>query len=52
MNSMSSNPETIRPRDQIKQALDSAFRASFPHDTVDISEGYQDNIHVVVVSRR
>ncbi len=26
-------------------------RRRFPHDTVDISDGYEGNIHVIVVSR-
>lgn len=33
-------------------SLRSAFREQFPHDTVDVSDGYMDNIHIVVVSRR
>lgn len=41
-----------RSRDQVKAELERAFREEFPHDTVDISDGYQENIHVVVVSRR
>lgn len=41
-----------RTRDQVKQVLYKAFRAEFPQDTVDIADGYQDNIHVMVVSRR
>jgi acid stress-induced BolA-like protein IbaG/YrbA len=45
--------ETImRPRDQIKQAIEQALRREFPTDTVDVSDGYKDNIHVLVVSRR
>jgi len=31
--------------------LREAFRKRFPNDTVDISDGYKDNIHVMVVSR-
>jgi len=42
----------MRPREEIKTVLESAIRAEFPNDTVDISDGYQDNIHVLVVSRR
>ena len=41
-----------RPREQIKQILSSTLRREFPHDTVDISDGFADNIHVVIVSRR
>ena len=40
-----------RSREQIKQIVREAFRRRFPEDTVDISDGYQDNIHVLVVSR-
>jgi len=39
-------------RDAWKKTLEAAFRAEFPHDTVDVSDGYKDNIHVLVVSRR
>ena len=38
-------------RDQVKQLLREAFRRRFPNDTVDISDGYKENIHVMVVSR-
>ena len=40
-----------RSRDEIKKILRGAFRERFPHDTVDISDGYKENIHVMVVSR-
>ena len=40
-----------RSRTQIKRILSEALRQEFPHDTVDVSDGYKDNIHVVVVSR-
>lgn len=39
-------------RDQLKKTLEQAFRAKFPTDTIDIADGYGDNIHVMVVSRR
>ena len=42
----------MRKKEEIKAALESAIRAEFPNDTVDISDGYKDNIHVLVVSRR
>ncbi|MBM4353707.1 MAG: hypothetical protein FJ109_07900 [Deltaproteobacteria bacterium] len=42
----------MRTRDQIKSVLEAAIRAEFPKDTVDISDGYKENIHVLVVSRR
>jgi hypothetical protein len=41
-----------RTRREVKRALAEAFRIIFPNDTVDISDGYKDNIHVVVVSRK
>jgi len=41
-----------RSREEIKRILEEAFRREFPHDTVDISDGYKENIHVVTVSRR
>jgi len=47
--------ETVRPprsRDEIKQIIEQAFRVRFPTDTVDVSDGYQNNIHVMVVSRQ
>lgn len=37
---------------QVKDVLEKAFRKEFSEDTVDISHGYGNNIHVVVVSRR
>jgi hypothetical protein len=42
----------MRTRELIKSVLETAIRAEFPKDTVDISDGYKDNIHVLVVSRR
>jgi hypothetical protein len=42
----------MRPRDEIKQALEASFRKEFPQDTVDISNGWADNIHLLVVSRK
>jgi hypothetical protein len=41
-----------RPRDQIKRIVEEALRREFPTDTVDVSDGYKDNIHVLVVSRK
>jgi hypothetical protein len=35
----------------LKLALQAALRRKFQHDTVDISDGYDGNIHVIVVSR-
>ena len=42
----------MRSRDEIKKAIEVAIRKEFPTDTVDISDGYGSNIHVMVVSRR
>ena len=41
-----------RPRQEVKEVLREAFRREFPEDTVDISDGYKGNIHIMVVSRR
>lgn len=41
-----------RTQAEVKRILERAFRAEFPADTVDITNGYRGNIHVVVVSRR
>ena len=43
--------ETARDREQVKEAIVKAFRERFPNDTVDVSDGYRENIHVMVVSR-
>lgn len=43
---------TTRSRDEVKRSLESALRNEFPNDTVDVSDGYQENIHVLVVSRQ
>jgi hypothetical protein len=48
----SRRPKLRHSREQIKRILEHALRAEFPQDTVDISDGYEDNIHVVVVSRK
>ena len=40
-----------RSREEVKRVILDAFRHRFPHDTVDISDGYEENIHVLVVSR-
>jgi stress-induced morphogen len=36
----------------LKQKLEMALRAAFSNDTVDISNGYKGNVHVLVVSRK
>lgn len=35
-----------------KHAIEAAMRKHFPHDTVDVSDGYKGNIHILVVSRQ
>jgi hypothetical protein len=40
-----------RDREAIKETIRRAFRTRFPQDTVDIADGYRDNIHIMVVSR-
>lgn len=49
-----SNPPSgkTRSRAQIKRILAAVLRAAFPNDTIDVSDGYKDNIHVMVVSRK
>ena len=46
------SPRNIRPRSQVKRAIVEAFRAEFPTDTIDVSDGYGGFVHVLVVSRR
>ena len=38
--------------DELIGRITAALRTEFPHDTVDVSHGYGNNLHVVVVSRR
>ena len=45
-------PAKRRSRADLKRAIVAAFRAEFPTDTVDVSDGYKDNLHVMVVSRK
>ena len=49
---MSAVVADMRTRDQVKSVIERAFRERFPTDTVDISDGYQGNIHLLVVSRQ
>ena len=42
----------MRTREEVKLAIEAALRLAFPTDTVDVSDGYENNIHVLVVSRR
>lgn len=44
-------PQRKRSRAKIKESLYEVLREAFPCDTVDVSDGYKDNIHVLVVSR-
>lgn len=41
-----------RSRAEVKGILEKVLKAVFPEDTVDVSDGYQDNIHILVVSRK
>lgn len=41
----------MRPRSELKRELVNVLRAKFPHDTIDISDGFEGSIHVLVVSR-
>lgn len=41
-----------RNREDVKAALRKALHEEFPEDTVDVSDGFEDLIHVLVVSRR
>ncbi len=36
----------------LKSKIEASLRAEFPNDTVDVSDGYKGNVHVLVVSRR
>jgi acid stress-induced BolA-like protein IbaG/YrbA len=36
----------------LKKKIEDILRKEFPGETVDVSDGYNDNIHVVVVSRK
>jgi hypothetical protein len=50
---MRTERETVmRKREEIETILEAELRKTFPHDTIDVSDGYQQNIHVVVVSRK
>ena len=37
---------------QLKKKIEKILRAVFPGETVDVSDGHGDNIHVIVVSRK
>lgn len=36
----------------LKPLIVAALRKEFPNDTIDISDGYMGNVHVLVISRR
>jgi len=40
-----------RSRADLKLAIETALRLKFQHDTVDISDGFEGNVHIIVVSR-
>lgn len=42
----------MRNREETKAAIEAALRTEFPTDTVDVSNGFEKNIHVLVVLRR
>ncbi len=37
---------------QLKKKIETILSAEFPGETVDVSDGHGDNIHVIVVSRK
>lgn len=37
---------------QLKKKIETILSARFPGETVDVSDGHGDNVHVVVVSRK
>lgn len=37
---------------KLKEKITRILRPKFPEDTVDVSDGYQENVHVIVVSRK
>jgi len=40
-----------RSRALLKSILKTALRKKFPEDTIDISDGFEGNLHILVVSR-
>jgi len=36
----------------LKKKVEDILRSEFPNETVDVSDGHADNIHVVVVSQK
>lgn len=43
---------SVKRLPSLKQRLETALRAHFQFDTVDVSDGYKGNVHVLVVSRK
>lgn len=37
---------------QLKKKIETIISAEFPGETVDVSDGHGDNVHVIVVSRK
>src|SRR5688500_5857203 len=44
--------EALEPDPKFKEKIYKIVKKEFPEDTVDVSNGYRDNVHVVVVSRK
>ena len=44
--------KAVHPDRLLMKKIERNLRPHFPHDTVDVSSGHHDNIHVVVVSRK
>lgn len=43
---------TIKSPLDLKRRLEAALRSEFTTDTVDVTNGYEDNVHILVVSRK
>lgn len=37
---------------ELKTKIEQILQQAFPGETVDVSDGYQENVHIVVVSRK
>lgn len=44
--------ERRKPDPKLKKRIYDTLKREFPNDTVDVSDGYRENVHVLVVSRR
>lgn len=49
---MVTSQTSMRGRETLKQIIRDRLREEFPTDTVDVTDGYAENIHVIVVSRK